>query len=170
MSRADTHCLDNLRPCARDHMIMDGLGRAVAIVWPGREERDRIDLPCEKNKFDAGAGFAIDFIYRGSSRFCPQSANIESFGDALWWALVTMLNLGYGDLYPVTGVGRIIGAGLMICGVALLRVVTATLAFWLVDRVQDIEEDSQTARWVSLASLNPGIERPLASSSSRYRV
>ncbi len=38
-----------------------------------RDLRDRIDLPCEKNKFDSGGAFAIDFINRGSSRFSPQS-------------------------------------------------------------------------------------------------
>jgi 5,5'-dehydrodivanillate O-demethylase len=37
-----------------------------------REPHDRIDLPCEKNKFDAGASFALDFIDMASSRFSPQ--------------------------------------------------------------------------------------------------
>jgi voltage-gated potassium channel len=72
-------------------------------------------------------------------------ANIETFGDSLWWALVTMMTVGYGDRYPVTATGRVIGAGLMICGVALLGIVTATLASWLVDRVRDVGEEQQTA-------------------------
>jgi 5,5'-dehydrodivanillate O-demethylase len=38
-----------------------------------RDFRDRIELPCEKNKFDSGGSFAIDFIDRGSSRFSPQA-------------------------------------------------------------------------------------------------
>ena len=38
-----------------------------------REPHDRIDLPCEKNKFDAGGSFAIEFIDRASSRFSPQA-------------------------------------------------------------------------------------------------
>ena len=37
-----------------------------------REEHTRIDLPCEKNKFHAGASFALDFIEMASSRFSPQ--------------------------------------------------------------------------------------------------
>jgi 5,5'-dehydrodivanillate O-demethylase len=37
-----------------------------------REPRERIDLPCEKNKFHAGASFALDFIEMASSRFSPQ--------------------------------------------------------------------------------------------------
>jgi len=38
-----------------------------------RDYRDRVDLPCEKNKFDAGGSFAIEFIERASSRFSPQA-------------------------------------------------------------------------------------------------
>ncbi len=38
-----------------------------------RDYRPRVDLPCEKNKFDAGVSFAIDFIDRASSRFSPQA-------------------------------------------------------------------------------------------------
>ena len=38
-----------------------------------RDFRDRVDLPCEKNKFDAGGSFAIQFIDRASSRFSPQA-------------------------------------------------------------------------------------------------
>ncbi len=72
-------------------------------------------------------------------------ANIETFGDSLWWALVTMMTVGYGDQYPVTTTGRLIAAGLMMCGVALIGVVTATFASWLVDRVRDIGEAQQTA-------------------------
>jgi 5,5'-dehydrodivanillate O-demethylase len=37
-----------------------------------RTPHDRIDLPCEKNKFHAGASFALDFIDMASSRFSPQ--------------------------------------------------------------------------------------------------
>lgn len=84
-------------------------------------------------------------------------ANIRTFGDSLWWALVTMMTVGYGDRYPVTTTGRVIGAGLMVCGVALLGIVTATLASWLVDRVSDINEEQQTATRHDLAVLQQEI-------------
>jgi voltage-gated potassium channel len=61
-------------------------------------------------------------------------ANIRTYGDALWWALSTMTTVGYGDRYPTTVEGRLVAAGLMLCGVALLGVVTAALASWFVDR------------------------------------
>ncbi len=74
-----------------------------------------------------------------------EGASITSFGDAMWWALTTMTTVGYGDTYPVTTSGRVVGALLMITGVALLGVVTATLASWLVERVTDADdaEDEQ---------------------------
>src|SRR5438046_10248318 len=43
-----------------------------------RDQHDRIDLPCEKNKFDAGGSFAIQFIERASSRFSPQADALKT--------------------------------------------------------------------------------------------
>ncbi|WP_231391925.1 potassium channel family protein [Arthrobacter sp. 35W] len=62
-------------------------------------------------------------------------SNITNFGDALWWALVTIATVGYGDYYPVTFVGRCVAAGLMVSGIAVLGVVTASVASWLVEHV-----------------------------------
>ena len=62
-------------------------------------------------------------------------ALITTFGDAIWWAFVTITTVGYGDLYPVTTAGRFVAAGLMIAGIALLGSVTATFASWFVERV-----------------------------------
>lgn len=62
-------------------------------------------------------------------------ANITSMGDALWWAMATITTVGYGDFYPVTVIGRLIATALMIGGIAVLGVVTATLASWLVESV-----------------------------------
>jgi voltage-gated potassium channel len=70
-------------------------------------------------------------------------ANIGDFGDAIWWAVTTMTTVGYGDHYPVTGIGRAVGFGLMLGGIALLGAVTATLASWLVESVQAEKEQAE---------------------------
>jgi voltage-gated potassium channel len=71
--------------------------------------------------------------------------NITSFGNALWWATVTVTTVGYGDHFPVTLQGRFVAGGLMIGGVALIGVVTASFAAWFIDRVRDEEEEVQAA-------------------------
>ena len=69
------------------------------------------------------------------------AANITSFGDALWWAAVTITTVGYGDFTPVTVRGRVIATALMLGGVAVLGVLTATLSSWIVQRVANLEKE-----------------------------
>lgn len=72
-------------------------------------------------------------------------ANVANVGDGLWWALTTVTTVGYGDRFPVTSTGRLIAAVLMVGGVALLGVITATIASWLVERVSEVTEQQQAA-------------------------
>jgi voltage-gated potassium channel len=62
-------------------------------------------------------------------------ANITDFGTAIWWALTTITTVGYGDHYPITTQGRAAASVLMMGGIALIGVVTASVASWLVQRV-----------------------------------
>ena len=57
---------------------------------------------------------------------------IHSFFDALWWSAATITTVGYGDIYPVTAVGRIIAIFTMIVGISTLAVVTARIAQFLI--------------------------------------
>ena len=57
----------------------------------------------------------------------PPSSGFDDFWDALWWALVSFTTVGYGDLYPVTGLGRFAGLIMMLTGLAALGSVAAIL-------------------------------------------
>ncbi len=72
-------------------------------------------------------------------------ASITSFGDALWWAVATITTVGYGDRSPVTATGRVVAVALMIAGISILGVVTATLASWMVEQVSETGEQQEAA-------------------------
>jgi voltage-gated potassium channel len=57
-----------------------------------------------------------------------QGANITTAGDCLWYSYVTITTVGYGDRYPVTAAGRIIGVIIMTAGVGLFGAFTGFLA------------------------------------------
>ena len=62
-------------------------------------------------------------------------ATITNFGDAVWWAFVTITTIGYGDYYPVTFEGRTIAVLLMLSGLALVSVITVSFASWFLERM-----------------------------------
>ena len=55
-------------------------------------------------------------------------SNIETLGESLWWAFVTVFTVGYGDYTPVTPAGRVIGVILMFVGVGVIAIFTASVA------------------------------------------
>lgn len=57
---------------------------------------------------------------------------VRSFTDALWWSTTTITTVGYGDVYPVTSGGRLVGAFTMVVGISTFAVVTAKVAEFLV--------------------------------------
>jgi voltage-gated potassium channel len=60
--------------------------------------------------------------------------NIKTIGNALWWAVVTLTTVGYGDFYPVTWQGRVAASLLMFVGFAVLATVTAQISSSFIDQ------------------------------------
>lgn len=59
-------------------------------------------------------------------------SHIRTHGDAVWWALSTVTTVGYGDVYPVTSEGRVIGGFLMCLGIALFGSMSALITSKLI--------------------------------------
>ncbi len=57
-----------------------------------------------------------------------KGSNIHDYPDALWWAIVTVTTVGYGDRFPTTEGGRIVAVVLMLVGIGLIGTLTATVA------------------------------------------
>lgn len=95
---------------------------------------------------------AITTVLIGSSAvfvFDLESTNpdspISTLGDALWWAFTTVTTVGYGDEYPVTGLGRTLGVFLMLSGITLLGSLTASAAAWLTNTNKGSSEQGAAA-------------------------
>jgi Ion channel/PD-(D/E)XK nuclease superfamily len=92
-----------------------------------------------------GSGaIGIYVVERGTNRA------IESFPDALWWAVVTATTVGYGDVSPVTAEGRLIAVVVMITGIAVVSAFTATIASYLFGRDKESEAAKLEARLGSI--------------------
>lgn len=63
-------------------------------------------------------------------RFVPGSL-VTTPSDAIWWALVTVTSVGYGDVYPVTTEGRLVAGVLIVFGIAMISALTASFAAWI---------------------------------------
>lgn len=70
-----------------------------------------------------------------------KDANIRTNGEALWWAIVTVTTVGYGDYYPVTDGGRIIAVILMVVGIGTFSTFTASIGSMLVSEKPLQESD-----------------------------
>jgi voltage-gated potassium channel len=71
-----------------------------------------------------------------------EGSNIKNFGDGIWWAVTTVTTVGYGDRFPVSTEGRLLAVLLMIAGISLVGVITASVASWFVRMSQTHNEES----------------------------
>jgi len=108
---------------------------------------------------------AVAIVYAASLAILDVEGNhpekhseIDSLGDALWWAMTTVTTVGYGDLKPVSAEGRLVAVALMIAGITLLGIITATLASWIVQRVGEEDVANQAATAAHIAELRAEVQ------------
>jgi voltage-gated potassium channel len=78
-------------------------------------------------------------VIAGAVQSTVDTRDFASFWDGVWWAVVTVTTVGYGDVVPHTVAGRIIGMILMFAGIGFLAVLTATVASHFVEVDQQSE-------------------------------
>lgn len=88
-----------------------------------------------------------------------KGANITTFGDALWWAATTITTVGYGDRFPVTTEGRLVAVTLMGLGIALVGVLTASIAAWFVREVRATEQEAVEPLEAQVARLEVKVDQ-----------
>ena len=64
---------------------------------------------------------------------------VETFTDGIWWALVTITTVGYGDITPYTALGRIVASSLMILGIGFIATITAAVSTYFLSNFGDKE-------------------------------
>jgi voltage-gated potassium channel len=79
-------------------------------------------------------------------------ANITKFGDALWWSVITITTVGYGDYTPITPVGRIVGTIVMFAGIGIAVTLVTVIAQSRVQRMQERLKSKTDGKAGELAS------------------
>jgi voltage-gated potassium channel len=64
---------------------------------------------------------------------------VNTYGDGIWWALVTITTVGYGDITPLTNLGRIIASSLMVMGIGFIATITAAVSSYFITSFSDKE-------------------------------
>ena len=70
----------------------------------------------------------IFFILLFGYLFYVSEPDVRNLGDGIWWALVTITTVGYGDITPVTTLGRVVASSLMLLGLGLIATITAIVS------------------------------------------
>ncbi len=96
-----------------------------------------------------------------------KGSNIHDYPDALWWAIVTVTTVGYGDRYPVTAGGRAVAVVLMLVGIGLIGVLTATVASVFVKEHTDANKEELRKGHADLGQRLSVISDRLADVESR---
>jgi voltage-gated potassium channel len=109
-----------------------------------------------------GAGFLMTIV---------DEKDFPNFGLAVWWAIVTLATVGYGDVVPTTVPGRVVGSLVILLGVTFLAFLTATVTSLFVssdqERAKEHELEEREVADKELRELLERLEQRLASIEER---
>ena len=92
---------------------------------------------------------------------------IGSFRDSLWWAIVTVTTVGYGDVVPTSTGGRLVGALLMLAGVSAIPIATSLVVSVFISRLQSQQHAQDADERQEVIDRLERIEQALLSRDAR---
>ena len=95
-------------------------------------------------------------------------AMIRDLPTAYWWTFTTLATVGYGDVYPITGIGRVIAVVVMLYGVGMVAVATGALASWIIEKIGGREEQEYPATKADVDDLHQEISELRALLAREY--
>jgi voltage-gated potassium channel len=163
-----THVLDLLivavpffRPLRMGRLIRLLRLARVGVVLTEGLRRARSILTHNGFHFVVLAALTLVFVCAGLVTFAERNAhgsNIHDFGQGIWWAVVTVTTVGYGDRYPVTAFGQGVAVLLMLTGIGLIGTLTATVASYFVEEKSNATEERLERIEALLTQLVSGVE------------
>jgi voltage-gated potassium channel len=107
-------------------LVLARLARLVRLLFVSKAARRAAERLGRVGIFSFGMLLFCSWMAYVAEK--PTNPEFSSFGAAIWWGIVTLTTVGYGDIVPITRQGRVAGTFLMFTGVATLGLISATLA------------------------------------------
>ena len=126
--------------------------------------------------FMVAMGFVVGSIVLSALMFFlaehEANENVNTLGDTLWWAIVTVSTVGFGDITPVTGGGKVVGAFLMLAGMFIIAMFAGVISSTLVGRLLPLRMEqvrmSSIADHIIIAGWNSEVTMMLAEMGREY--
>lgn len=72
-----------------------------------------------------------------------QPDKFENIGQSLWWSVATLTTVGYGDIYPITGLGKILSSVIALIGIGFVALPTGIISSAFINRMQSSKEEKK---------------------------
>lgn len=114
--------------------VITRLPRFVRVLSLGRVALKKVGKFLQTNGLIYMIYLTVSIVLVGACAIYFIEDEMMSFADALWWSFVTATTVGYGDISPSTGLGRIVAVVLMLTGIGLIGMVTGTVATYFLSK------------------------------------
>lgn len=111
------------------------LSKTIRLLSISKKSKKNFEIFITTNNFNYTILIAISIILLGS--ILISLVEKIKLGEALWWCIVTVTTVGYGDIYPVTPLGRVIAAIVMVTGIGFIGSLTSTISTYFTNREKD---------------------------------